>query len=127
MALCTANKANGEPCALSALSDRSTCWAHSPENATVRSKNSSKGGKTKTPVSDLRAMKARIKGYMDAVEEKKLDKGTASILSQLAGTYLNALRVELKATEQLDLKLRLEELEATIEAQRHEGGSWYVS
>jgi hypothetical protein len=54
------------------------------------------------------------------VEEGQMDRADAAVISQIWGTYLRAVSVELKAREQLEITERLEALEEDL---GHKGGS----
>jgi hypothetical protein len=54
------------------------------------------------------------------VEEGQMDRADAAVISQIWGTYLRAVGVELKAREQLEITERLEALEEDL---GHKGGS----
>jgi hypothetical protein len=54
------------------------------------------------------------------VEEGQMDRADAAVISQIWGTYLRAVSVELKAREQLEITERLEQLEEDL---GHKGGS----
>jgi len=57
------------------------------------------------------------------VEEAQMDRADAAVISQIWGTYLRAVSVELKAREQLELVERLESLEEALEQRK--GGRRY--
>jgi hypothetical protein len=52
----------------------------------------------------------------DMVEEGQMDRADAAVISQIWGTYLRAVSVELKAREQMELIERLEMLEGSLQA-----------
>jgi hypothetical protein len=54
------------------------------------------------------------------VEEGQMNRADAAVISQIWGTYLRAVSVELKAREQLEITERLERLEEDL---GHKGGS----
>jgi len=54
------------------------------------------------------------------VEAGQMDRADAAVISQIWGTYLRAVSVELKAREQLEIAERLEQLEEDL---GHKGGS----
>jgi hypothetical protein len=56
------------------------------------------------------------------VEEGQMDRADAAVISQIWGTYLRAVSVELKVREQLELIERLEALEEQLEAKAGNGG-----
>jgi len=56
------------------------------------------------------------------VEEGQMDRADDAVISQVWGTYLRAVSVELKAREQQELLERLAALE-TLQSQAKTGGS----
>jgi hypothetical protein len=68
-------------------------------------------------------LKARLHRLADMVEEAQMDRADAAVISQIWGTYLRAVSVELKAREQLELVERLESLEEALEQRK--GGRRY--
>jgi len=65
-------------------------------------------------------VKARLHTLADKVEEGQMDRADAAVITQIWGTYLRAVSVELKAREQLEITRRLEQLEEDL---GHKGGS----
>jgi hypothetical protein len=57
------------------------------------------------------------------VEEGRMDCADAAVISQIWGTYLRAVSVELKAREQLELIERLEALEEALEQKGERRGA----
>jgi hypothetical protein len=78
-----------------------------------------RGGKAKAS-GELGRVKARLQALADMVEEGQMDRADAAVISQIWGTYLRAVSVELKAREQLEITERLEALEEDL---GHKGGS----
>ena len=69
-------------------------------------------------------MKARLQALADMVEEGQMDRADAAVISQIWGTYLRAVSVELKAREQRELVERLEALEEGLEQDRGDSSRW---
>ena len=118
--ICSATKRDGSPCTLPSSGSSGLCWAHDPKNAERRRRGQSRGGKNK-PSKDLATIKQRLLDLADDVLERRQDRGTAAVASQVLNVYLRAVSVELKAREQLELIERLEALEEALE--RNKGGS----
>jgi len=57
------------------------------------------------------------------VEEGQMDRADAAVISQIWGTYLRAVSVELKVQEQRELIERLEELERHLQTKRDPWGA----
>jgi hypothetical protein len=95
------------------------CYSHDPQRASERKRNAARGGRAKAS-GELGRVKARLHTLADMVEEGQMDRADAAVISQIWGTYLRAVSVELKAREQLEITQRLEQLE---EGLGHKGGS----
>jgi len=54
------------------------------------------------------------------VEEGRMDRADAAVISQIWGTYLRAVSVELKVREQAELIERLEALEDALEQRKND-------
>ena len=65
-------------------------------------------------------MKARLQALADMVEEGRMDRADAAVISQIWGTYLRAVSVELKVREQAELIERLEALEDALEQRKND-------
>jgi hypothetical protein len=69
-------------------------------------------------------VKARLQTLADMVEEGQMERADAAVISQIWGTYLRAVSVELKAREQRELVERLEALEEGLEQDRGGSSRW---
>ena len=69
-------------------------------------------------------MKARLQALADMVEEGQMDRADAAVISQIWGTHLRAVSVELKAREQRELVEKLEALEEGLEQDRGDSSRW---
>jgi hypothetical protein len=97
------------------------CYSHDPSRASERKRNAARGGRAKAG-GELGRVKARLHTLADMVEEGQMDRADAAVISQIWGTYLRAVSVELKAREQLEITERLERLEEDL---GHKGdGRW---
>jgi hypothetical protein len=120
MTRCAAIKANGDRCKVEAIPDAEWCWSHHPDYAEQRRRRASKGGKRGgrgRPLAELTNIKARLSELAEHVLGGEVDKGVASVASQVLNVYLRAVSVELKVRELTELEERLEELEASLERQ----------
>jgi hypothetical protein len=97
------------------------CYSHDPQRASERKRNAARGGRAKAS-GELGRVKARLHTLADMVEEGQMDRADAAVISQIWGTYLRAVSVELKVREQQELIERLEALE-TLQSQAKGGGS----
>ena len=120
MSICTATKANGEPCTLPANTPQGLCWAHDPANREKRRRMASKAAKSK-PNRELAETKQHIKAVIAGVLSGRVDRNVGSVAFQGYRTLLSAISTELAVKEQLELVERMEALEEALE-QRHSGG-----
>ena len=100
-------------------SEQEYCYSHDPARASERKRNAARGGRAKAS-GELGRVKARLHTLADMVEEGQMDRADAAVISQIWGTYLRAVSVELKAREQREITERLEALEEDL---GHKGGS----
>ena len=100
------------------------CYSHDPARASERKRNAARGGRAKAS-GELGRVKARLHTLADMVEEGQMDRADAAVISQIWGTYLQAVSVELKVREQLEITERLEMLEESLQANAapNNGGS----
>jgi hypothetical protein len=81
--------------------------------------NAARGGRAKAS-GELGRVKARLYTLADMVERGQMDRADAAVISQIWGTYLRTVSVELKAGEQVELTERLEALEEALEQRKEE-------
>ena len=99
------------------------CYSHDPQRASERKRNAARGGRAKAS-GELGRVKARLHTLADMVEEGQMDRADAAVISQIWGTYLRAVSVEMKAREQLELVERLEVLEEGLAQNRGGSSRW---
>ncbi len=124
MALCAGIKADGGRCQAQAIRDSQWCFSHHPEYEQARKRRASKGGKRGgrgRPMAELADIKDRLRKMAEDVREGRMDRADAAVCSQVYGTLIRCVSVELKAREQHELEERLEALERAQEA-KHKGG-----
>ncbi len=119
MPRCSHTYADLSQCRRIVSAEQKYCYSHDPARAGERRRNAARGGKAKAS-GELRRVKARLQTLADMVEEGQMDRADAAVISQIWGTYLRAVSVELKAREQLEITERLEALEEDL---GHKGGS----
>jgi hypothetical protein len=115
---CAAITQSGTACKGMPIDGSGYCYAHSPEHAEDRKRYGSKGGKRGgrgRPVVEVADIKRRLLALADDVLEGRVKREVGNAVSQILNTYLKAVTVELKAKEQEELTLRLEELEAAVD------------
>jgi hypothetical protein len=118
MPACGFIKASGDACKALPMKGEGWCWVHHPEHAEKRKRLGAKGGKRGgrgRPMAELTNIKARLSDLAEDVLNGEVDKGVASVASQILNVYLRAVSVELKVREVTELEERLEELEAVME------------
>src|ERR671910_2186018 len=94
------------------------CYSHDPLRAGERRRNAARGGKAKAG-GELGRVKARLQTLADMVEEGQMDRADAAVISQIWGTYLRAVSVEMRQREQLEITERLGQREVDL---GHKGG-----
>jgi hypothetical protein len=116
---CSHTYADSSQCRRIVSAEQQYCYSHDPARASERKRNAARGGRAKAS-GELGRVKARLQALADMVEEGQMDRADAAVISQIWGTYLRAVSVELKAREQLEITERLEQLEEDL---GHKGGS----
>jgi hypothetical protein len=120
MARCSGIRADGGRCGAQAIRGAEFCVNHHPDYEDARRRRNSKGGKRGgrgRPQVELADIKRRLLELADAVLEGEVDKGVGAVVSQILGTYIRTVSVELQVREQLELVERLESLEEALEQQ----------
>jgi hypothetical protein len=114
MSLCNGTRADGGHCQAQAMRNSEWCINHDPDQAEVRRRRASKGGKRGgrgRPLVELADVKRQLRELADDVIAGRTDKGNAAVAGQLLGTFLRAVSVELAVKEQKEILERLEVLE----------------
>jgi hypothetical protein len=119
MPRCSHTYADSSQCRRIVSAEQRYCYSHDPLRAGERKRNAARGGRAKAS-GELGRVKARLHTLADMVEEGQMDRADAAVISQIWGTYLRAVSVELKAREQREITERLEALEEDL---GHKGGS----
>ena len=119
MPRCSHTYEDSSQCRRIVSAEQEYCYSHDPQRASERKRNAARGGRAKAS-GELGRVKARLHTLADMVEEGQMDRADAAVISQIWGTYLRAVSVELKAREQLEITERLEQVEEDL---GHKGGS----
>ncbi len=119
---CGLEKANGQRCKGTVREGDTYCWAHDAKYEEARRRGQARGGRNK-PSKELQEVKEKLSGLAQDVLEGDVEKGRAAVASQVLNTYIRAVSVELKATEQLELISRIEQLEEDL-ATKARGRAW---
>jgi cytidylate kinase len=124
---CAGIKRDGGRCTQSVEEGQPFCHHHDPDRAQERKQNASKAASSRHQDSELSSVRRRLKELAESVLDGRMSTAKASVASQVFGVYLRAVEQERKQKELEELATRVAELEITLESQRQEGGSWYVS
>ena len=122
MAVCSGIKRDGGRCTATVEPPQEYCWWHDPANADKRRRAASRGGKGGGG-REIRDLKKRISGVVDAVLSGSQDRGRAAVAIQGLNALRGVLELERKVRELDELEARIEELEAR-EAGGRGGRSW---
>ena len=122
MNICSATKANGEPCTVPANGQHGLCWAHDPANREKRRRTASRGGKAKAN-KELADTKREVRTIIAGVLSGRVDRNVGSVCFQGYRTLLQAITTELAVKEQLELTERLEALEEALERNQAKPGA----
>src|SRR5919202_1125626 len=117
MPRCSHTYTDSSQCRRIVGAEQKDCYSHDPARASERKRNAARGGKAKAS-GELGRGEARLQALADMVEEGKMDRADAAVISQIWDTYLRAVSVELKVREQQELTEGLEALEEALEHNR---------
>jgi hypothetical protein len=120
MAQCAGIKRDGGRCTVVVGPGHTHCYAHDPERSEERSRNASRGGKSKGN-GELAYLKKQVKDLASDVLEGKVEKGHAAVANQLYNTLIRATEQERKMRELGELAERLEALEEVLRGRRKAG------
>jgi hypothetical protein len=123
MPRCSHTYEDSSQCRRIVSAEQKYCYSHDPLRAGERRRNAARGGKAKAS-GELGRVKARLQALADKVEEGQMDRADAAVISQIWGTYLRAISVEMKQKEQLELVGRLEALEEGLQQTRGASSTW---
>jgi len=107
---CAAIKRDGSRCARIVGAGQSYCFGHDPQRADERKRNAARGGRAKS-AGEIGRIKAQLQKLADETLSGEVDRGVAAVVNQIWGTYLSALRTEMKVREVEEHEKRLQELE----------------
>ena len=109
-AICTATKANGDPCTLPATGQQGVCWAHDERYAARRRATASKGGRARAnPLT--RSLHSQLTQLTEDVANGDLAPYLAAVIVQALNARIRLIETERQIQEQEDLLARLEQLE----------------
>jgi hypothetical protein len=123
MPRCSHTYADSSQCRRIVSAEQRYCYSHDPLRAGERRRNAARGGKAKAS-GEVGRVKARLQTLADMVEEGQMDRADAAVISQIWGTYLRAVSVELRVREETEFVERLLRLEEGLQANAaHNGGN----
>jgi hypothetical protein len=98
MPRCAASKPNGEPCERIVGATREYCFAHDPTRKEQRSRNASKGGKSKGN-RRLAELDKQLEKLATGTLEGEVERGTAAVVNQIINTRIRLIEQERKIKE----------------------------
>jgi hypothetical protein len=124
MSICSGIRADGGRCQAQAMRNSEWCINHDPEQAEVRRRRASKGGKRGgrgRPSVELARLQGRFEELADKVLSGEVERGVGAVVGQLLNGARACVRDGLAAREQEELVERLEALEEALEQSRNSG------
>src|SRR5215218_1051068 len=118
MTLCSGIRVDGGRCKAQAMRDSEWCINHHPDQAEVRRRRASKGGKRGgrgRPIVELASLRDENSDIRRRLLEGELLPNVAAVAVQSINTDIRAVVATLKAREQEELTREVEELREMIE------------
>jgi hypothetical protein len=119
MARCAGTKRDGGQCTTIVKPPQTHCYQHDPARSEERRRNASRAGKS-TGGREIRDLKRRISGLIDAVLGGSQDRGRAAVAIQGFNALKGVLELERKVREVDELESRLEALERATKERKEE-------
>ena len=110
MKKCQVIKRDGGRCERLVSGSQDYCYAHDPQRKEERKRNASIGGQAKA-TGEIGWVKSELRDLAAGVLSGEIDRGVGAVANQIFGTYLAALRTELKVKEIQEHEDRHRELE----------------
>ena len=123
MSICSGIRADGGRCQAQAMRNSEWCINHHPEQAELRRRRASKGGKRGgrgRPIAELANLRDENADIRRRLLEGELLPNVAAVAVQSINTDIRALGAAMKAREQEELVERLESLEEALEQRKGE-------
>src|ERR671912_1157829 len=118
MSVCSGIRADGGRCKAQAMRNSEWCINHAREQAEVRRRRASEGGKRGgrgPPSVELARLQGRFEELADKVLSGEVERGVGAVVGQLLNGARACVRDGLAAREQEELVARLEALEEALE------------
>src|ERR671914_171216 len=125
MSACSGIRADGGRCQAQAMRNSEWCINHHPDQAEVRRRRASKGGKRGgrgRPIAELGALRDENADIRRRLLEGELLPNVAAVAVQSINTDIRAVGATLKAREQEELAQRVEELERRLSVNQRQKG-----
>ena len=125
MSACSGIRADGGRCQAQAMRNSEWCINHDPDQAEVRRRRASKGGRRAgrgRPRHETEAIKVLLEDLTERVLVGELETGRAAVANQLINTRLRAIEQERKNKETEELAERVQELERRLSVNQRQKG-----
>jgi hypothetical protein len=125
MSVCSGIRADGGRCQAQAMRNSEWCINHHPDQAEVRRRRASKGGRRGgrgRPIAELGALRDENADIRRRLLEGELLPNVAAVAVQSLNTDIRAVGATLKAREQEELAERVEELERRLSVNQRQKG-----
>src|ERR671912_2755409 len=119
MPRCSHTYEDSSQCRRIVSAEQRYCYSHDPLRAGERRRNAARGGRAKSS-GEVGRVKARLHTLADMVEEGQMDRADAAVISQIWGTYIRAVGMEIRVKEFEEMAREVEELREDL---GHKGGS----
>ena len=127
MSICSGIRADGGRCKAQAMRNSEWCINHHPDQAEVRRRRASKGGKRGgrgRPITELASLRDENADIRRRLLEGELLPNVAAVAVQSINTDIRAVGAAMKAREQEELVERLRALEEGLEQNRGASSRW---
>jgi len=120
---CKGVKADGTACERVVKASQEFCYSHDKDRAEERKANASKAAKSK-PSAMISELQIYLRNLIDEVREEEIDRETARVISQIAGSLLKSLAEGRKQASFDELRHQVEEIQERFKVyeQRQSGG-----
>src|SRR5918997_2380640 len=98
MPRCSHTYEDSSQCRRIVSAEQEYCYSHDPARASERKRNAARGGKAKAS-GELGRVKARLHTLAGMGEGGQMNRADAAVISQIWGTFLRAISVELRVRE----------------------------
>src|ERR671910_2343035 len=121
MPRCSHTYADSSQCKRIVNAEQGYCYSHDPARASERQRNAARGGKAKAS-GEIGRVKSRLQALADMVEEGQMDRADAAVISQIWGTYIRAVGMDIRVKEFEEMAREVEDLREIVEMNKGWGG-----